>query len=170
MENKYTSEELKTLLAPSDLVEYTFGGDVYNLEGDIGEVGSIEVANTYRLQMTSLLCFAQSLGYFQDEMDILDGRFGAGFLSVQGNAARSRVSFDTMVKWHNTCFMPSYSHGMVKELPMQSSLLGFDIDLMINAIKSKLVKRVYLQCKVVRARKSALVKDVVVQRHIISFV
>ncbi len=162
MEDKYTSGELKTLLAPSDLVEYTFGGDVCNLEGDIGEVGSIEVANTYRLQMTSLLCFAQCLGYFQDEMDILDGRFGAGFLSVQKGTSRSRVSFGTMVKWHNTCFMPSFSHGMVKELPKQSELLGFDIDNMINAINSKLIKQVYLQ--------STKDKGVVVQRHIISFV
>ncbi len=159
MENKQQQQWLEEELAPLKKEVYSFR---VNNDSEEQEVGSIEVSNTQRIQMISLLSFANSLNYFQDEVDLAEYKFGAGFVYVKGNHKRSRVSFETMCKMHNTCFMPHSHHGLVSELPEQAKGLNYPLEDMVEAIKAKLVKEVYLQ--------STVDKRIVVQHHIISFV
>ena len=133
------------------------------------EFGNIhEVSCTYKLQMQSLLNFARKLGFVQ-VVGSTNFRW-----SRYGKTAYTVVSFNKMVRWHNTRFMPQYHHGVERELPNQSRLLRLPQDNMQKAIDSRLVKQVHLQAsKGKNNRKNAVAYNVeasiIVQSHLIKF-
>jgi hypothetical protein len=141
---------------------------LYSFGKDESDRGSIECKNTYRLQLTSLHMFASALGYIYDEVNEYDGGVFYKDLQLKEDGKsfyktdKMFVSSKTMIKWHNTCFMPSYSHGLDKELPLQSKLLKLDLDKMKQAIETKLVKQVYFNV--------TKHKQLQVTRHLIKFI
>lgn len=105
----------------------------------------IECRNTYKLQLTSLLLFASTVGYAYNPLAETDGD---NFIYVGDNKTGfSIVSFNTMRDWYNTCFMydKPYHHGLEVELPKVAKQLRLPLESMQAAIEGKLTKRVYLQ-------------------------
>lgn len=142
--------------------KYTYGKGEY--------VGSIEVANTTKLQITSLHLFASALGYMYLEENTANGGTFMQIPLFDEDGKRLKqdkalVSSATMIKWHNTGFMPPVHHGFDIEIINQSKVLGFELEKMINAVEAKLVKRVYLQPK-----GHGKHKVLQTQRHVIEFV
>ena len=103
----------------------------------------VEMINTRKQQLASLLLFAEQLGYVQSWTEQ-----GSSFCSTfQKKPKMQVVSFNTMVTWHNTGFMPSWHHGVEKELPVQAEHLGFDVNNMVNAINARLYQQVFLHSR-----------------------
>lgn len=121
-------------------------------------VTDITVSDTYKIQRASIALFASQLGYVYDMFNEQDG---GSFYNAegQGKHKHNMLSFETMQKLHNTCFVPWSSHGLDAELPEAAKRLDLDVASLYNAIEAKLVKRTYFQ--VVRK------KSLKVQKHII---
>lgn len=107
--------------------------------------GKIEVADTYKVQRASICLFASQVGYAYDIFSEVDG---GSFYNAIGKelSHMETVSFETMQKWHNKCFLDnSCWHGLESELPSMADKLNIPLEFMRNAIDSKLVKRTYFQ-------------------------
>jgi len=135
----------------------------YAFPDEFGNI--VEVKNTYLIQLSSLLNFAWELGFAYDEDELR-------FEWREGKTSYEVVSFNKMVRWHGTCFMPTFHHGIERELPNQSKLLRLPQENMQNAIDSRLVKQVHLQ--VSRGKKNRkgtpdVEAKIIVQSHLIKF-
>ena len=136
----------------------------YIFTNSLGEIE--EVKNTYKLQLQSLQNFAFSLGYAFDEPLLRFERY------IMGKTAYKVVSFNKMVYWHNTRFMPTFHHGLERELPNQSKLLRLPQENMQKAIDSKLIKQVHLQASKGKKNRNGtdhVGSTIVVQSHLIKF-
>lgn len=105
-----------------------------------GSTEIVEMVNTKKHQLTSLELFAEQLGYVRKWTEE-----GCSFCDTYSDKPKMQVvSFNTMVRWHNTGFMPCWHHGLEKDLPNQDELLGLDVNNMIRAINARLYKQVFL--------------------------
>lgn len=104
------------------------------------EFEEVEFVDTKKQQLASLELFADCIGY--QRVWTWDG---ASFRDlVRYKPKNIKVSFNTMVKWHNTGFMPHWHHGLEKELPNQAERLGLDVASMMSAINARLYQQVFL--------------------------
>jgi len=110
--------------------------------------GVVNVRNTTRLQLESLVKFAFKLGYVRGT----DNQFrpyslfkGLDKLEHKYKfKQKPRIDFNTMVKWHNGIFK---SNGLFKA--MEETLLKEDLSLILykEAIDARKVKQVKIQRK-----------------------
>lgn len=110
-------------------------------KGD-GSQEIVEMVNTKKHQLASVDLFALQLGYYSTGL-----QEGSSFTCIRGLYPRGKmkvVSFNTMIRWHNTGFMPHYHHGLAQELPNQAERLGLDANAMMRAINARLYKQVFL--------------------------
>jgi len=121
------------------------------------EFQEVEFVDTKKHQLASLDLFAREIGYQQSGVEE-----GSSFRDMYRLKSKSIfVSFNTMVKWHNTWFMPHWHHGLEKELPNQAERLGLNVNDMMTAINTRLYNQVFLH-----GRKD---KTVSCYKHILRF-
>lgn len=122
--------------------------------------GKIEVKNSYKLQLTSLLLFASTIGYVYNPLAETDGD---NFIYIGDyKIERSIVKFNTMRDWYNYSFMSKRAcHGLDIELPIRAKELQLPLESMRIAVGGKLTTQVYLQ--------SNKKKELTVQRHVVKF-
>lgn len=113
--------------------------------------GLVNVHNTTRLQLESLVKFAFKLGYVRGTdnqfrpfrpyslfkgITKLDRKFGF--------KQRPRIDFNTMVKWHNGIFK---RNGLFKSMEETLRQEGLPLDLYNEALAARKVKQIKIQRK-----------------------
>ncbi len=129
-----------------------------------------EVEPRFDRQIKSLSYFAEPLGYLYKE---------GKFVSVDAKSKHMKVvSLNTMVRWHNCCFMHMEGcwHSLEAELPKVSRRLGFSVKDLGYAIRSKSVHHVHLQGKKAKRHRMSSKKNnttqdtIVVQSHLVKYI
>ena len=140
---------------------YLYNG--WDIDNDISFPAWIKP--TYKIQIESLLKFAEGIGY---EMHPDTYQFEC----YARDTDKPIVDFNTMVRWHNTSFIgTAFFNNFKEELRKASKKLGFSLIMMQEAIDSKLVKFVHLQrkkSKKIRGEKYTT-PDIIITSHIIKF-